>query len=70
MSVISRGHGDLLIYINTEVLKYGYRTGLATLVVHTLNYEYLIKKLLKLTHKYSAWGEQSQDLNLKELAGI
>jgi hypothetical protein len=37
---ISKGHGRILYYIDAEELKYGEQTGLETLVVHTLNYEY------------------------------
>ena len=39
-SNISDSHGSFLLYIDTEALKYGDQTGLETLIVHTLNYEY------------------------------
>lgn len=37
---ISNGHGSSLLFTDAEALKYGYRQGLETLLVHTLNYEY------------------------------
>ena len=57
-----------------EPLKYEYRIGLETLVVHTLNqwvfHFYFFKYECKLTLKYLAWGVLLQRLNLNRLAGV
>ena len=39
-------HGNLLLIIDAEVLRYRYQIGLETLVVYTMNYEYKIKIIL------------------------
>jgi hypothetical protein len=36
----TEGEGSLLVYTDAYVQKYGERTGLDTLVVHTVTYEY------------------------------
>ena len=63
------GENSILIKTDIETLKYGYQIGLDTLLVHTINYEYL-DYISQLTLKYSAWAVQSQGWNLTELAGI
>jgi hypothetical protein len=61
---------DLLKKTDVDALKCRDQLGLDTLLVYTLNYEYLVMKRPKLTRKYSAWAVQSQGWNLTELAGI
>ena len=38
---IYNSHGSYFFFIESEVLKYSYQIGLGTLVVYTLNYEFL-----------------------------
>lgn len=35
-----KDHGNYLLIIDTEILRYRYQIGLETLVVYTMNYEY------------------------------
>lgn len=49
------GENSILNKTDIDTLKYGYQIGLDTLLVHTINYEYL-DYISKLTLKYSAWA--------------
>jgi len=71
---IFNGLGSIPLAPDTEPFKYGYRIGLETLVVRTVNQWALHSLLLlnecTLTLKCLAWGVKLQRLNLNRLAGV
>jgi len=71
---ILKGLGSKQLFSDAEPLKYGYRLGLETLIVHTLNWWALYVRGLtfvyQLTRKCLAWGVRLQWQNLKRLAGV
>lgn len=67
----TKGHGSFLFFIDTELRKYGYRSGLETLVVHTVNYECLSNFFVGLSlHKTFRLGKSCKTGDLMRLAGV